>query len=210
MLRETEHINRRVTQSAFRAFDYAKVAGPRLNTYVVINIRDTAERGATTAFEKIRHKFRDWLGRRAKLAGADVPPIYVFAFENPNGLIHVNWAVHIPEKLATEFSAKLPKWVEKVQGKVEPFDIDIQPVESNYDKRLAKYIFKGTDPHFVTHFHLQDIHEPQGKIWGRRAAVSQAIGIRARKKAGFKPVRRSILGANPPCPPGVPAAGRMM
>ena len=30
-----------------------------LNTYVVINLRDTAEQGATTAFTKIRHKFRD-------------------------------------------------------------------------------------------------------------------------------------------------------
>jgi hypothetical protein len=197
MIRETEHINRRVTQSAFRAFDYAKVAGQRLNTYVVINIRDKMECGATTAFEKIRHKFRDWLGRRTRMVGSHVPPIYVFAFENPNGHIHVNWAVHIPESLAAEFAIKLHKWVEKVQGKVGPFDIHIQAIDAAYDKRLAKYIFKGTDPHFKHHFHLQDIHEPQGKIWGRRAAVSQAIGIRARKKADFKPFRRTYVPASP-------------
>jgi hypothetical protein len=159
----------------------------------VINLRDIAEHGATTAFERIRHKFRDWLGRRTKKAGQHVPPIYVFTLENPNGHIHANWAVHVPEALATEFKNKLPKWVEKVQGKVDPYDIDMQPINAAYDKRLAKYIFKGTDPHFAHHFYLQDIHEPQGKIWGRRAAISRAIGIRARKKAGFRQGRRSYV-----------------
>jgi hypothetical protein len=204
MIRASDHINRRVTQSAFRAFDYAKVAGRPLNTYAVINLRDVAEQAAATAFERIRHKFRDWLGRRTRKAGQPVPPTYVFAFENPTGHVHVNWAVHIPLHLAAEFQSKLHRWVEKVQGKVGPCDIDTQPINDAYAKRLAKYIFKGTDPLFVSHFHLQDVHEPQGKIWGRRAAISQAIGIRARKKAGFKPTRRPYIPL-PSLPTGLTA-----
>jgi hypothetical protein len=41
--------------------------------------------GAVTAFEKVRHKFRDWLTYRSKKAGLHLPPVYVYVFENPDG-----------------------------------------------------------------------------------------------------------------------------
>jgi hypothetical protein len=43
-----------------------------------------------------------------------------------------------------------------------------------------KYIFKGTDPDYVQHFHLQELHAPQGVVHGKRAGISQAIAIKAR------------------------------
>ena len=194
MIGETIHVNRRVTQSGFRAFDYARACGRRLNTYVVVNLPDKAEQGAVTAFRRIRHKFRDWLANCAAKLGFRVPPTYVYVFENPDGSMHVNWAVHVPAPLKCEFAKKLSAWVRKTLGREpSPFDIKVKPIDDAYAKKLAKYIFKGTDPHYVTHFHLQDDHAPQGKVVGKRAGISPSVGIKARSKAGFHPGRRPYV-----------------
>lgn len=189
--RRSTHINRRNTQSIFRAFDYATYVGKPLNTYVVIRIKETAEASAVTIFTKIRHKFRDWLAYHEKKRGdVRTTPGYTYAFENPNGTQpHVNWAVHVPAHLQNEFQKKLHQWVARVQGAVFPFDISCGPIKASHAKRLAKYIVKGTDPAFVPHFYLEEVHEPQGEFWGKRAGCSTAIGAAARKKAGFKPRR---------------------
>lgn len=194
--RASSHVNRRVTQSGFRGFDYAMATDRPLNTYVVLHLRDTPAQGAAAAFTRIRHKHRDWQDRRSKKAGGRLPPIYVCVFENPNGQVHVNWTLHVPEAWAGEFERKLRGWVEKVQGPLGPYDLRVGPIEEARAKRLAKYIFKGTDPLYVPHFHLEEVHAPQGVIWGRRATISRAIGIKARERAGFHPGRRPYL------PPG--------
>lgn len=194
--RQTEHINRRVTQSGFRAFDYAAASRRPLNTYVVLHLRDTPTQSAETAFTRIRHKYRDWLAYRARKTGEKVPPVYVYVFENPEGRLHVNWPVHVPTGCGDEFEQKLRSWVEKVQGVLGPRDLHIGPIDPQRAKRLAKYVFKGTDPLYVRHFHLQDVHAPQGVVYGRRAAISQAIGIRARQRANFHPGRRAYSPPN--------------
>ncbi len=94
---ESDHINRRVTQSIFRAFDYAEATNRPLNTYVVIHLREKASAGAVTQFTRIRHKFRDWLSYRGKKTSTPVPPIYAYSFEKPGQAIHVNWVVHVPD-----------------------------------------------------------------------------------------------------------------
>ena len=121
--RKSSHVNRRVTQSGFRSFDYAMATGRPLNTYVVIHLRDTPAQSATAAFTRIRHKHRDWQDRRSKKAGERLPPIYVCVFENPNGQVHVNWTLHVPEAWAGEFERKLRGWIEKVQGPLGPYDL---------------------------------------------------------------------------------------
>lgn len=190
-MRLTTHINRRVTQSIMRAFDYAKEIDRPLNTYVVIHLRESERQAATTAFKIIRHKFRDWLAYKAKQQRVAIPPDYIYAFENPDDddVPHVNWALHVPDRLRAEFEAKLARWVEKVQGRLDPFDIHVQPITPSHAKRLAKYICKGTDAAFVSYFYLDDVHAPQGEIWGKRAGVSPSIGTAIRKEAGFRPRR---------------------
>jgi hypothetical protein len=197
MIGESRHINRRVTQSAFRAFDYAKADGHKLNTYVVLRLRETVAQGAATAFTRIRHKYRDWLTYRGRKLGESLSPIYVYALENPAGWLHVNWAIHIPSEMLPDFERKLEKWVARTQGPVERGDIHVQPIDPQYAKYLAKYMFKGTDPAYVRHFFLQNVHSPQGSIYGKRAGVSQAIGIKARLRANFHPGRnRSYIPPN--------------
>jgi hypothetical protein len=190
-LRQSEHISRRVTQSVFRAFDYAFEIGSPLNLYVVINLHDTMKVSAAAIFEAIRHKYRDWLNYRTKKRGLGiVAPMYIYAMENPSGTHpHVNWALHVPHDLREEFAAKLPRWIEKAQGKCGPSDCVVQSVREDTHKQLAKYIVKGTDPGFVDHFHLQKVYAPQGQVWGKRAGVSPSLGATVRKVINFRPRR---------------------
>lgn len=190
-LRRSQFINRKHAQSIFRAFDFASALGLPFTVYVVLNIRETASLSATTAFTHIRHKYRDWLAYARRAADGHLcQPTYAYTLENKAGLIHVNWAVHVPPAWMAEFLEKLPRWSEKVHGKVELFDIDVQSIKLGTEKRLAKYFLKGTDPAFVDHFYLREVHAPQGEIWGKRAGMSMNVGATARRNAGFKKPRR--------------------
>lgn len=189
----TNHINRRVTQSIFRAFDFSRSTGRPLNRYIVINLNETDAACAATLFERIRHKFRDWLNYHNRQSGAPVAPAYVYAFENPEGgRPHVNWAIHVPDHLLADFLRKLPRWIERVQGSLTPFTYHEQAIDQAYAKRLAKYLVKGTEPAFLEHFYLRELHEehgPQGEVWGKRAGVSPSLGHVVRRSASFRPQR---------------------
>lgn len=193
--RKTHFINRRTTQSIFRAFDFAAAQGTPLTHYIVIHLDDTAARSAAMAFEKIRHKYRDWQNYGLKKHGRELPPTYVFTMEKPDENPHVNWALHVPEVLSDRFEEKLHNWVERVLGTGSPFRVDVQPINQDYAKYLAKYIVKGTDPAYVDHFHLQKLHVPQGLCIGKRAGFSPSLGPTARRESGYRPSRRSWNGA---------------
>lgn len=187
--RSTFHINRHAAENICHAIDFAKNIERPLNNYVVLNL-DEHHSGldGTAIFTRIRHKFRDWLnGRLKKFGHQPLPPAYVYSHENPANNPHVNWMVHVPKFLEAEFMQKLPRWVEKTQGNVRPFDIKVQSIDPHTDKTLAKYILKGTDERYVPYLHLQDYAEPQGQVFGRRATASLAIGRKARKDYGFIP-----------------------
>jgi hypothetical protein len=184
--RHSTAISRAVTQSVFDAFRFAAFRQTPLNTYVVINLRHQAGEEATRVFEVIRHKYRDWLAYLRKKGVAKVAPTYVFAFENPDDLPHVNWVVHIPEGLEREFARKLPRWVERAQGVIGAYDTFIKNVTIGTTSALANYILKGTQETHIDHFHLNGVYEgSQGSVWGKRAGSSPSIGKAARDKARF-------------------------
>ena len=190
--RQSPHILRKVTQNIFRAFDYTIASGDTFNMYAVINLRDTDQQSAATAFSRICHKYRDWLAYKSKKCGKKLRPRYTFTIENPNGHHHVNWILYIPEALQAEFRSKLIKWVAKVQGEVGPFDIDVQDIKPGTEKGLAKYVLKATEPEYVDHFYLRELverHGDQGVVWGKRAGVSVSVGKAERDNNGFQPRR---------------------
>ena len=195
--RASQHIARKVTQNAFRGFDFAEDSGTPLNIYVVVNMRETAAKSAGTCFAEVHHKYRDWLCYKQRANTAPVRPICVATQEHPvSGYPHFNWVLHVPPALIPEFRAKLPGWVAKVLGIVGPFDVKIKTVTPSTAKRLANYILKGTDPAFIDHFHLRklyDRHGPQGTVYGKRAFISMAIGVAARRQAGWTKRRRRNL-----------------
>jgi hypothetical protein len=186
-----------MTQNIFRAFDFARARDEPLNKYVVLHLHETSTLSAATIFERIRHKYRDWLVYRAATLGRRTPPSYVFSFEAP-GSPHVNWVLRVPPSLEREFMAKLPKWVAKVQGPLGPFDLDVSDVKSGAGdayKALANYVAKGCDPAYLDHFHLVGLYDrcgPQGVFWGKRAGVSPALNKSARDSAGYDPKRRQL------------------
>lgn len=186
----TDHISRHTAENICHAFDYAKYIGKPLNFYVVINFRDLSDgKSPVGAFEAIRHKCRCWLSYKKKNGQPSTKPVYVYSHENPNGMPHVNWVLHIPHGLEDEFRAKLDQWLAKVLGGIGHYDLDIQIVDPNTDKVLAKYVIKGTDTAYVPYLHLQQVASPQGRVWGRRATTSPSISRSARKKASFIPKR---------------------
>jgi hypothetical protein len=175
--------------------------GYPLNTYV-LHLR-VGGHHAAPAMGRIVHKFRDWLIRLKRLGRVTCPPVYAITFENPppGSLMHANWMVHVPPGREAEFEKKLVMWATRVLGPLGPGDLDIQPIDQRYTKRLAKYVVKGTNPQYARHFFLEKMISDQGEVIGKRAGVSQAIGLRARKRASFHPGHRSYVPA-----PGRPAA----
>lgn len=190
--RITHHIGRRVTQSIFRAFDFTNACGRPFNLYVVINLTESGGAGAATQFAAIRHKYRDWLAYHRRKGNTDAAPLYAFTFENPDGHQHVNWTLHVPPNLQADFRHKLVQWVRRACAAHGPFDVHCQPV-TRHHKSLAKYIVKGTDPAYVSHFHLGELHKPQGVFVGKRAGACPALGRAARHAAGYDPKRRALV-----------------
>lgn len=139
----------------------------------------------TTAFDAIRKKYRVWQKYAFRKMGVlGVSPTYVYSHENPDNCHpHVNWVVHVPACLESEFRRKLSAWVSKVQGDIGPFDIKLKHVTA--EKGLGKYIVKGADPEVMAHFHLDNSVAPQGDVFGKRAGHSPSIGLTERKKVGF-------------------------
>lgn len=188
----TDHISRKAAENICHAFDYAKHIGQPLNHYITINLRSRHVEAAPAAlFRAIRHKFRVWRVYAVKKSGSPVgAPAYVYSLEAPDPEHpHANWVLHVPVELLKEFCAKLPHWVAKACGEVGPFDVEVQVVDIETDKTLAKYIIKGTDPNYVEYLHLGAVAAPQGRVVGRRVGVSPSISRTARKRAGFVPRR---------------------
>lgn len=190
----TDHIGRKAAENICHAFDYAKYIGQPLNHYITINLRSSQQDRQVTpseVFQIIRHKFRVWRVYTLRKQGMSTKaPAYVYTLEAPNqNHPHANWVLHVPEHLADAFRNKLPQWVAKACGEVGPFDLEVQVVDPETDKTLAKYVVKGTDPNYIEYLHLKEVAAPQGRIWGRRVGVSPAISRTARKQAGFIPQR---------------------
>jgi len=184
----TDHIRRQTSENICHAVDFAKWLGVPLNKYIVINLTndDCAVVGAAEIFKKVRHKYRDWLINLRRRNGlVEVPAAYVYSLECPEEMTHANWMLHVPRGYEDEFLRKLPQWVLRSKGTVGPYDISVDEVDPNTDKRLAKYVIKGIDPAYVKYMHLEDFAAPQGRIYGRRASCSVSIGRAARDAARF-------------------------
>ncbi|MDX0599608.1 hypothetical protein GOD17_31670 [Sinorhizobium medicae] len=195
----TDFLNRHPAENICHAFDFAAWLGCPLNNYIVINFAREDEGRAGAIFRAIRHKYRDWLNRRTRqLYGEALAPMYVYTLENPHGMTHCNWVLHVPPDLQSEFDRKRVRWIERAHLNVRKYDVHPQMVVPGTAKSLSKYIIKGTDSRFVEYLHLENYAEPQGRVWGRRGTASPAISRAARKDAGFvaKRDRGKLRAAN--------------
>ena len=186
-----------MTMNIFHAFNFARAIGVPFNVSVTLHLHETTDQAAATIFERIRHKYRDWLSYIARSQGRPFVPMYVYSFEAP-GNPHVNWVLTIPPELLAAFRAKLPTWIGKVQGAVDPFDLRVADINPAAYKQMANYIVKGCDPAFARHFFLEVLyaqHGPQGAFWGKRAGVSPSFNKSARIAAGYSARQRQIIAS---------------
>lgn len=181
--RTTNHIAYAQTAGGFHATRYATSRGRPLNTLVTINFDRAGlpEDHVATAFRELRAKLtRSW-----RHAATRCPTLGTFddihAHENPNGRRNVHWAIHVPPSHTAWFASQVHKFLAKILRMLALDEIlHIQPIKT--PGNTAKYILKGVDPRFASHFHMKDWAAPQGRVTGRRFGTSRSLGRSARRK----------------------------
>lgn len=171
-------IRSRQTREILRAGRHAWKIERDLNHYVVINFAtiEGDELRPQKLFREIRRKLQSWLYYKRRTRFVD-PLTDVRVWENAGGLLHVNWAVHIPSWLQDEFLQKLPIWIEAVIGSVAV--AGGYAVQDIYNLNgLLRYMLKGTQKPEA--FGIRP--SKQGEVWGRRAVASTCLGKTAREK----------------------------
>lgn len=176
------------------AMNVAAEMGYPLTHYVVINFGLTTCTlgGEIIAFARLREMFSKWV-KRGSLAA--LRPAHTWAFENPNGIMHVNWAVHVPKGREAAFEACLSRWLIRTTGGSYPSNAVC--IRTIYDAgRLSLYFLKGAHEAYTTYSNIR--HEPQGEISGRRSGVARSLNRNARKSAGIsgKRPRRSFAASS--------------
>ena len=169
------------------AMNVAEEMGLPLTHFITINfgLTECPPEQAVAAFGKIRtNHFGKWVLRPAANSNrGSVPPAHIWVFENPDEIMYVHWAVHVPPGGESDFESRLPKWVERATGgTVADGALDMRPVHDV--GRLALYFLKGADEAYTTYSNIR--YEPQGVIEGRRFGVSRSLNRTARKKAGIR------------------------
>ncbi len=181
-MRSSTSIRARQAREILRAGRHAWKIERDLNCYVVINfaVRDGYETEAQKAFRQIRTKCRSWLYHKRHFRVVD-PLTDIRTWENKLAILHVNWALHIPERLREEFEDKLPLWIEKVLGGLDQGMFAVRPVYNL--NGLLRYMLKGVEKAHAHRFDIRPV--AQGEVWGRRAVASTCLGRSAREKDQF-------------------------
>lgn len=178
-MKPSKFINSKQVREILRAGRHAWRVERGLNYYIVINFNhdENDELKAQRNFRNIRKKCISWLYYKRK-NDAVSPLTDIRTWENRIENIHVNWALHVPEKYEAEFLKKIPVWIKKELGLI---DDGRYHIKKTYNVNgLLRYMLKGVDPSKGYRFEIRPLN--QGKVWGRRAVASTCLGKMARKR----------------------------
>lgn len=172
-------IRPRQAREILRAGRHAWRIERELNTFVVINFDfpEWDELKPQRQFRAIRTKARSWMYYKRNKRWVD-PLTDLRVWENANGIMHVNWTLHVPAEFQDEFAKKLPMWIEAVFGECPKGCYKLTPVFNL--NGLMRYMLKGTQEAHAHRFGIR--HSPQGDVWGRRAQASACLGRTARDR----------------------------
>jgi hypothetical protein len=191
--RQSHFINRKPASHLYHAIRTAEAVGTPLNTFVTINFALTTCRphAASKTFEQLRRGyFTLWLRRAAKRTHLETrPSAYVWVLENAGGCLALHWLLYIPERLAIEFEAKLPYWLQAVGIDLQSPNA-IKSVPAYAPRGLGRYMLKGIDPFYAAFYGVE--HRSQGVVQGKRSGFSRGIGPCVRAKI------RAAAGQTPP------------
>jgi hypothetical protein len=138
-----------------------------------------------TAFSQLRALFLIWAQTSC------VEPMYVYAFQNvrddvpfmsvgsgQDHNVEVQWAVHIPVWLLSDFESDLSDWVDYVTGGITDPQT-IVTIEQRDMRGTRAHLLKGADPTWCSAHGI--VSEPKGVIAGRRTGTSPNIGLQAQR-----------------------------
>ncbi|WP_156320361.1 hypothetical protein [Brevundimonas sp. AAP58] len=144
------------------------------------NRLDVSEDQVSSLFREVRLRVaRAW--RYARLRDELLGTFdYFHVQDNPNSKTNVHWALHIPpgrglwfEKLVLDRLAKL------IGSNLDSDAVKMTTVTT--PGGMAKYMLKGANPMFASHFHMSDWVANRGTVIGRRFGTSRSLGRTARK-----------------------------
>jgi len=132
------------------------------------------------------------------------PCVYVWVAENASGQHCIHWVVNLPADRRPDFVKRLPGWVAKIAGIVQPGAIDIVSVHNAAG--LRKYLLKGCEPAYAAFCKID--FEDQGDIVGKRCGVSRSLQRTERERQNYRS-RRFRYGspAGTASPSGVSPTG---
>lgn len=181
----TASIGRRAAENGLHAVRFAADSGTPINSlitisFIALGIHDD-EAGA--AFRQLQISLGRWWRYQRKDKGRNIgSPIGVYAHANPAGSRHVHWLMHLPREIESDFVAAATKRLCKISGLDDIGDaLHVQPVTA--PGGVAKYAFRGIDPAYADYLHIQAANE--GQVSCRRTGTSRAIGLAARREAGW-------------------------
>lgn len=168
----------------------AKDMGHTFTDWLVINFSNSDCNDEHVAKEIFRHlrnqRFCKWITRPPRRDEfAPTKPVDVFVWEKPNGILHVNWAMCLPQAASSLLEEKVRGWLAQTGYEFDERAVHRKRVTN--PAGLALYFLKGSDEKYDP----QKInHSDQGEIYGRRASLSRALNRTARKAAGVRVPRR--------------------
>ena len=178
-------IGRRAAENALHAVRFANDNGTPINalitiSFIALGIHDDE---AGQAFRQLQISLGRWWRYQRSQKGREIgPPIGVYAHANPAGSRHVHWLMHLPGEIESDFIAAVTKRLCKISGLDDIGDaLHVQPVTR--PGGAAKYAFRGIDPAYAEYLHIEAANE--GQVSCRRTGTSRAIGLAARRQAGW-------------------------
>lgn len=173
------------------AAEYAARIGLPLNRMVTIHWE--ASGVALAAMARATTHFLDLLSKAVQRHGKRTAWIFVHESGAGKGA-HMHALMHVPPDLAELISRRQRSWLKAISGQpYRPRALKSRPItgsgpgagelyKANITAALA-YVVKGANPEAAAHHGLARL-EPGGRIIGKRAGVSQNIGIKARRARG--------------------------
>ena len=181
-MRCSDFIRQRPAANFHHAIRLASYLGTELNLFVSINFTLTnCEPDKTTiAFRKVRTAFGKWVTRpRACEQEYKVAPTFVWVIENADGCLNAHWLVYVPECRHTDFTTRLPAWIESAAGDIHHARaIHIQSAKT--PTAAGKYMLKGMHPMLARNFGIEHVY--QGWVTGKRIGTSKNLGATQRRR----------------------------
>jgi hypothetical protein len=177
-------ISAKQTAGVIDASIFAWSSGQPLTRFVTVNLKRVEIRPQQfiSAYTKLAG---DWIATK------DAPRTYIAVIEKPSpGPLNVHFLFHVPEPLMEGFTRKQTGWARQIGIRIIKGTIQSKALGTkagraeSLGERTISYMLKGADPSACRLLRIDHVH--QGVVLGKRIAVAQSIGAKARDEGGYR------------------------